>query len=174
MVRGIAELEEILEEIQKKVFLANRLDKLDDLLLKWGITQSLEESSIVDDKPKYGKIAIIGNSEIKENAVCEIFESFGISKDRLELCLDYELAQRYNYRKMHCNSAYSLILFGPVPHSAKEKGDSESIISSLEKDANYPPVVRILCSNGLKVTKSSLKKTISDILEKDIIRADTQ
>ena len=43
MVRGIAELDEILEEIQAKVFLANRMDELDELLEKWGFTQFIEK-----------------------------------------------------------------------------------------------------------------------------------
>ena len=65
MVRGLAELDEILEEIQAKVFLANRMDELDDLLEKWGFTQFIEKKVALDEAPKYGKIVIIGDTELR-------------------------------------------------------------------------------------------------------------
>ena len=88
MVRGIAELDEILEEIQAKVFLANRMDELDELLEQWGFTQFIEKKTAFDDSPKYGKIVIVGDTELKENIIFAVCKGFGISKDRVELCLD--------------------------------------------------------------------------------------
>ena len=171
MVRGLAELDEILEEIQAKVFLANRMDELDDLLEKWGFTQFIEKKVALDEAPKYGKIVIIGDTELKENIIMAVCKTFGISKDRVELCLSYEQAQKYNFRKMQYNPAYSAILFGPVPHSGAAKGFAGSIIAGVERGGGYPPVVRLSTGTELKITKATLKTALQDMLDKDIIRA---
>jgi len=171
MVRGIAELDEILEEIQAKVFLANRMDELDELLEKWGFTQFIEKKTAFDDSPKYGKIVIVGDTELKENIIFAVCKGFGISKDRVELCLDYEQAQKYNFRKMQYNPAYSAILFGPVPHSGAAKGFAGSIIAGVERGGGYPPVVRLSTGTELKITKATLKTALQDMLDKNIIRA---
>lgn len=88
----------------------------------------------------------------------------GISPERLKLYLDYEKAQKLNYRKMYCNSRYALILFGPIGHSARDKGDYSSIITAIEGENGYPPVIR-LGTNELKVTKTGFKKALADAIE---------
>jgi len=55
-------------------------------------------------------------------------------------------------------------IFGPMPHSGSEKGDSGSIIAALESEAGCPPVVR-LSSSGLKITKSGFGAKLMEMKE---------
>ena len=73
---------------------------------------------------------------------------------------------------MQYASNYSLVLFGPVPHSAKGKGDSESIIAEIEKQNGYPPVIRLEAGNELKITKNNFKKALCEALTRGIICKD--
>lgn len=173
MVRTVEELEEIIEAITKKVFVANRMDELDTLLEKLGLSEYIESTSpMIDEHTKLGKIVVIGESAIKEEVLFGVCKSLGIRKERLELCLEYVHTQKFNYRKMQYASNYSLVLFGPVPHSAKGKGDSESIIVEIEKQNGYPPVIRLEAGNELKITKNNFKKALCEALTRGIICKD--
>ena len=171
MSRSIDEIEEIIDKIREKVFLANRIGELDNLLLSLGLTDFVEPSPI-DEHYKCGKIVVIGNSDIKESILLGICKECGIGKERLEFCLDYNLAQKFNYRKMQYNSAYSVVMFGPVPHSTIDKKKSESIIAELESQKGYPPVVRLNTGNELKITKTNFKKAICTLLNDGVISSD--
>jgi len=65
---------------------------------------------------------------------------------------------------MQWQPTYSLIMVGPMPHSGSAKGDYSNIISALESEDGYPPVVR-LGSNGLKITKSDFKSKLIEMVE---------
>ena len=170
MVREIEEIDEILEEIRRRVFLANRTDTLDELLTSWGLKEFIYH--VVCVRYKSGKLISFGRSEIDERTVLAICRSFNIGQERVELCLDYHRAQKFDYRKLRNNLAYSVILFGAVPHSATDKGDSASIIAGMEKSCGYPPVKRLMAGGGLKITKSNLENAIKGLLSDNIICAD--
>lgn len=170
MVRGVEEIEEILDEIQKRVTFANRTDELDSLLKDWGLTEFISKE---DDRYKSGKIVVIAGSEVKERILVAICKEFNIGKDRLEFCLDYDKAQTYNYWKLRNNPSYSVILFGAVPHSATGKGVSGSVVAELESQSGYPPIKRLTTGGGeLKITKSNFKCAIKELLDSNIINAD--
>ena len=171
MARGIDELDEILDEIHKRVFLANRLDELDDLLIQWGLGEYVQHKESVE-RFATGKIVIIGASEIKESIILAICKDAGISKSRVETCLDYEKAQKFDYKKLRYNSMYSVVLFGAVPHSTVDRGDAGSIIVQLVSQSGYPPIKRLMAGEELKITKSNLKKAIQELLIKKIIMPD--
>ena len=171
MARGIDELEEILDEIHKRVFLANRLDELDDLLTRWGLDEFVHPHNEVE-RFSAGKIVVIGASEIKEPVLLGICKEAGISKSRVELCLDYYKAQKYDYKKLRYNSMYSAVIFGAVPHSAVGKGDAGSVIAQLESQSGYPPVIRLVAGEELKITKTNFKKAIYELLDQKIITTD--
>lgn len=168
--RGLEEIEEILDEIQKRVTLANQTDKLDALLKAWGLTEFLQSEE--DDRYKSGKIVVIGGANVDERILSGICKNYGIGKDRLEFCLDYDKAQTYNYKKLRYNSAYSVVLFGAVPHSATGKGDSGSVVAELESQSGYPPIKRLMAGNELKITKSNFKNMIKELIDSNIINAD--
>ena len=171
MARGIDELDEILDEIRNRVFLANRLDELDDLLTKWGLEEFVHPHDTVERYTE-GKIVVIGATEIKEPVLLGICKEMGISKSRVELCLDYDKAQKYDYRKLRYSSLYSAVLFGAVPHSTIWKGDAGSIIAQLESQSGYPPIKRLVAGEELKITKSNFKRAIQELLDQKIITTD--
>ena len=51
-----------------------------------------------------------------------------------------------------------------MPHSGSGKGDYSSVISAIEAEEGYPPVVR-LGSNGLKITKSDFRSKLTEMIE---------
>ncbi len=169
MVRGIEEIEEILDELRKKIIFANRMEELDDLLKTWGLAEFVRQE---ENRYKSGKIVVISGSEIKEQILVAICKDFNIGKDRLEFCLDYDRAQKYDYWKLRHNPSYSVVLFGAVPHSTTGKGDSGSVIAELEKQNGYPPIVRLTTGNELKMTKTNFKNAIRQLLDSGVINAD--
>lgn len=170
MVRSVEEIEDILDEIRKKVIISNRLDELDKLLEQWGFTDFIQDEP--EERYKSGKIVVIGGSDVEERILVGICKAFNIGKDRLEFCLDYNKAQKYDYRKLRHNPSYSVVLFGSVPHSATGKSDAGSVIAEIEKQSGYPPVKRLMAGNELKITKSNFKIAIKELLDDKIINAD--
>lgn len=74
----------------------------------------------------------------------------------------------FDFRKTQWSSKYSYILVGPMPHSGVAKGEYSSIISAIESEAGYPPVVK-MGTDGLKITKTSFRNTLEYLLtEKNI------
>ena len=57
-----------------------------------------------------------------------------------------------------------LLIVGPMPHSGSGKGGYGSVISALESEDGYPPVVR-LGSNGLKITKSDFRAKLEEMIQ---------
>lgn len=121
-------------------------------------------------KHKYsnGKIIIIGQSEVSKEKLIGVAKDYGISKDRFEFYLEYDDAKTVNLRKTRWSTNYSCILVGPMPHSGEAKGDSSSIITELENDDGYPPVIR-MGRNGLKISKTSFRESIECAIKKEIV-----
>lgn len=132
-----------------------------------------EEAKETDNQDPSGYIVVIGASMISANAIKGICKTMDISPKRLKLYLDYEEAQKLNYRSMYCSSRYALVLFGPIGHSARDKGGYSSIITAIEGQNGYPPVIR-LGTNELKVTKTGFKKALTDAIERGYIIQDQE
>ena len=155
--------EELAQHLTEILVKLNRTGRLHDLL------DLLEMESLINPDTGYqpykaGKIIVIGQSDAKEEALLSIASNLGISKNRLEFHLEYVDAEKYNFRKMQWQPSYSVILVGPMPHSGVSKGDFGSVISALENEEGYPPVVR-LGSNGLKITKSDFRTKLQDLID---------
>src|SRR5699024_10868092 len=120
-------------QLQKNLKEAYDNDYLERYLDDIGMSDLLptEEESFYETFPN-GKIVVIGDSSIKTKDIYGIFKSYGLSKDRVELVLDYNEAEKYQYKKMHYNTNYRLVLFGQVPHSTKRNHGKNSICSELE------------------------------------------
>ena len=121
--------------------------------------------SAYDTNPE-GKILIIGESRIKDNEIYGCLKEFGLRKERVELQLGYDKAKRFSFRNIQYNPNYRLLLFGPIPHSGEGKGEKSSIIKQIEDTDGYPKVIRLMDKNGLKITKTSLKRAISLEIER--------
>ena len=161
VIRG--ELEDNLEMILVKL---NRLDKLNELMALLGLSNYLGETDI--EVARGGKIIVIGESEVEKKTLEGVAKQYGIEKDRFEFYLNYKDAKTFDFRKTQWSSRYSCILVGQMPHSGLAKGDYGSIISALEAQDGYPPVVR-MGLNGLKITKSSFRNTLEYLVSEQKI-----
>ena len=175
-VNGLAMLEDSLKEIFDSDLTAilsklNRGGQLESFLEIIGYPELSPEYGNSYRPKSTGKILIVGGCSVDNTTIYKTAKALGISKNRLELCLDYKLASKYNYSKLQYNPDYPVILFGPIPHSGHEKDDYGSIIAAIENKEGYPKVVR-LGSNELKITKSNLKEALNNLIKDGIIVSD--
>ncbi len=165
-------LEEIIDTVTEKIYLANRTGELEKLLSNWGLSSLIKNdapsSDDFYDTHKDGTIVVIGDSQVKEHDLLGIVKSLGLDKDRFEFCLDHERIKTYQFSKMQYNPNYRLVIVGPMPHSTTGKGDSRSTISELENGSGYPKVIR-LGSNELKITKTNFKQALQEQQNADYI-----
>ena len=117
---------------------------------------------------KSGKIVVIGQSDVKADVLLSIGKQLGVDKNRFELYLDYEDAKTFKFRKMQWQPSYSVVLVGPMPQSGMSKGDASSIITAIESEEGYPPVVR-LGRNSLKITKTDFREKLKELIDRCII-----
>ncbi len=141
-----------IEEIISKL---NRIGKLEVFLDLIGCRELLGQSKEYC-QPKNGKIIVIGASKPSQENLEIAAGKLGISKTRFEFFLEYDASVRFAFRKAKWSTQYSAIMVGPMPHSGTSKGDYDSVISALEHDEGYPPVIRMGTTPGqLKITTSS-------------------
>ena len=148
----------------------NRCNKL-SLWLELMDMEDLLPSQEFSYKPyPTGKIVIVGETKVKRNEIEAIAKSLGIDKNRMELCLDYADTKRYNFKKLQYSSNHSLVLVGPMPHSATGKDEFSSVIVAMEETDGYPPVKR-MGTNGLRISKSGIRDALSEALKEGVIAA---
>ncbi|WP_279001499.1 hypothetical protein [Thomasclavelia cocleata] len=68
------ELEEVINDIIRKVTLANCIGKLEFLLHQWYLDNLLSDDSVYETN-KNGKIVVIVQSKVKKNVLIEITKS---------------------------------------------------------------------------------------------------
>ncbi len=117
---------------------------------------------------KEGIIIVVGKSDVPKEKLAGVAKSLGFEKERFEFNLDFEDGKTYNFRKTLYSDAYSAILVGEMPHSGTAKGNYSSIITALEGEEGYPPVVRVGMKD-LKITKASFRTTLEYLLEEGIV-----
>ncbi len=172
-IEELSDLEEELMEILPEKLMeiltrANTKGTLEDLLGLMELSDLLGAENHFETY-KDGKIVVIGGTEVKQEVLLSIAKQLGIDKNRFEFCLDYEGAQKFEYRKMQYAPQYRVVLFGPVPHSATGKGDSGSVISELENSEAYPRVERLLNGTELKITITNFREKLQQLLDEDYI-----
>jgi hypothetical protein len=112
------------------------------------------------------KILILGASQIKTKDILGIAKRFGLSKENLELHLDYTKNKRFDLEKIRWVSPYSGIMVGPIAHKVVGLGDNDSVLHTLDEEG-FPPCYAIRSVAGeLKITKSSLLKAFDSLLNK--------
>ena len=102
------------------------------------------------------------------NDVQKTITKFGISKDRVELHLEYK-PNGFNIDTLKYSLDYSLVLLGPMPHSMAGKDEYTSIITRMEREAGFPPVKRLMAGDELKITKTSIKGAMEDAISRGLI-----
>ncbi len=156
------EIHEISSNITQEM-LANYLNSLnvtgnmEAFLNNIGYRASLNEethdfNSVLNKK---GKILVIGESQLKKDKLLVTVGKEGFDKDRFEFITRYQDAKHYPFEKLKWNEHYSAVLFGPVPHKCVDTAGYSSIINKMMSEDGYPPVIRMMAANDLKITKTS-------------------
>ncbi|MGB4590232.1 MAG: hypothetical protein WBI17_13530 [Clostridiaceae bacterium] len=161
-------IQELPDTISHILSRANRTGIMEELLGMLEMTHLLQPA-FRSETDRKGKIVVIGESEVTEERLLAIAKGLGLEKKRFEFCLDYDRAQRFDYGKLHYESSYRVVLFGPIPHSTKGKGESSSAITEMERKLGYPRVVRLQNSHALKITQNSFKTALKGLIEENYI-----
>lgn len=174
MFYNIVEIEELSErlnsgDIIKLLTYLNRAHDLQGILTKAGLLALTRAPQSSYETYTKGCIVILGASAVKEEILMAICENAGISKNRVEVCLEYDKLQKYDISKFYYKPEYRVIFVGPMPHSAKGKKGSSSIIAEMENKQGYPRVIRLDQNGELKITKSNFKKAIWELINEDYI-----
>lgn len=167
-MKSVEELNDILEVIREKVFIANRMGELDNLLIDWKITTSSLQKDYYDTY-KDGKIVVIGAPTVKEKDLISIIKNYKLDIKRFEFCLDYDKSKTYNYKKLQFEPKYRLVIFGAVPHSSTGKLSSGNVVSQMKTVAGYPRVEALYNGSELKITKSNFKELLEKLIKENYI-----
>ena len=158
------ELDENLTQILTRL---NREERLENLLELMGL------SYLLKPEPQYtcfdnGTILVLGESKVPEATLLAIAMEQVLVKRRFEFHLVYDEGKAFDCRRIQWNPAYSLVLVGPMPHSSVGKGEDSSVITAMENNEGYPPVVR-LGSNALKITKTDFRIKLLEAIDRRFI-----
>ena len=173
MQLDLDKLEIVLDGVRERICQANRNDTLLDLLerLGWGDLLPLAPEDAFYTHPS-GQIVVLGASEVKKEKLIGAAKSLGISKERIELCLDYGELVRYDYHKLQYAPHYRLVLVGPMPHKTAGSGDFRSVVSAMQQpDAGYPRVEELRAGNELKITKTNFTQVLQKLLDEGFLKA---
>lgn len=144
----------------------NYSGQLAELLNVLGLENLLPYQKV--NSNKQGIILVIGQSEVKQNKLLAVAKELGFDKNRFEFCLDYSKAKTFQYKKMQYSPNYSYVLVGAMPHSVKDKGNFSSMITAMEEQEGYPPVIR-MGSNELKITKTGFYNCLKNLVKHNFI-----
>ena len=163
--------EQVVEKIRENMFLYNR-DSDPNALSEY--IKSIGMESLLTNTPQFetykkGKIVIIGQLSIKKTVMNGILKELGIDKNRLELCLEYEEIESFNFKKLRYSPQYRVVLVGSMPHSTSGTNNHSSAIAEMEQEPGYPRVVRLTANRELKITKTNLKETLKKLLQEEYI-----
>ncbi|MFC1688218.1 hypothetical protein ACFL07_00985 [Pseudomonadota bacterium] len=168
----IADLKQQAKKYQDEIDLLNA----EVLSLREKISSQSDEPSKETEKPanevqvrrnqRALKILILGASQLKQKDIFGIAKKFGLTKDNLELRLDYKKNKRFDLQTIRWISPYSAILIGPIAHKLVGLGDYSSVLQLLEEEG-FPPAQAIKTSSGgLKITKSGMTTAFEQIIDK--------
>lgn len=157
------------DELPHILISLNQKDKLAEFLEMIGMSDVLSPKGYEYKPMTSGNLVIIGGGKITKNEIIAIMESLNISRTRLECCLDYADAKRFNFRKLQYSAKYSVVMVGNMGHKAQDIGKASSAISMMENEDGYPPVMRLISNNELKITKSNFKEALSRAISDGLI-----
>lgn len=117
-----------------------------------------EIMTINEPKNSNGIILIIGASKLGKRSIIEIATEYGISKNEIELALDYGHNKRFNVNKLKHNSTYRCVLIGPNAHSMVGINGHDNLISRLRHEEGFPRFIELRTKAGeLQISKESIK-----------------
>ena len=150
--------EKIYQKVLKEVTDAFYNDKINEVLLKYGLNDEIEY-------PYYdinnSKILVVGNSVVNKDILVSIAKKYGIRENRLEFELDYTRLHNYDFGKLKNSMVYSDVLVGPLPHKVEGIDGFSSFLAMTDANpSEFPKITRLESSNELKITKESFKNGI--------------
>lgn len=144
----------------------NRIGELDLYLKHINIYDRMFEERKLDIRdPLIGKIAVIGQSEVRQNRLLGIGKDLGFDEKQFEFCLEYNDIGKYNFSKLK-NDKYSFIFVGPMPHKLEDVNGYSSMIERLRSEEGFPEVIELRNQNGFKITKTNFRQALEDILDR--------
>ncbi len=167
---SIEQMDELLEKIINRLFVANRNDELQDLLSQIGWDDLLFQKEDSFTNFRHGLIYVLGASEVKESKLIGAAKDLGISGRRFKFFSEYTKIKSFDFRGLRYNSKCAAILVGPMPHSTPGTEDYGNAIEAMcAPGSGYPPVLRLRASNELKITKNAFIEGMKQLLNDGII-----
>lgn len=152
------------EMIGNYLFKLNIIGGVDDFLEGLGITEKPEKvNSDTHYAIKDGKILVIGGTNIKKDKLLMAAGKEGFAKDRFEFVTAYDEAKTYPFEKLKWNDRYSAVIVGPIPHKVTGSAGYSSVISRMQTEEGFPPVVRCGTASDLKITRNSFVNALKQI-----------
>lgn len=108
------------------------------------------------------RILVVGQSQVSESHLLGICKTMGLKKNQVDFRLAYDAFDSLDIKSLQYNNTVAGILVGPLPH--KVRGQDNPIEALIDGDG-YPPTVRVESRAGeLKITKSSFKEGLENLL----------
>lgn len=120
------------------------------------LVENYLSEKIILSKGQY--VAVVGDSYISEKAIIILFAEYGIKKSNIKCCLDYQKYKSGKYSDLLNSDQCVGIIFGPIPHRAKNVDERElahKIFYATQKGGKV-----------LKLTKESLRDVLPEVVEK--------
>ncbi len=162
------ELEQVIDEITRRVILANRTDDIEELLDSWGMSDLIYKPTYYETE-KDGKIVVIGDSKVCEKDLIGITKKLGLDPARFEFYLEYKKAKTYPFDKLQYDLKYRLVMCGPLPHSTSGKHDAGCAIEYMKKKEGFPRIEELRSGNELKITKSNFESKLRELVLKNYL-----
>lgn len=110
------------------------------------------------------KILVLGNTDIRINEMRAIARDyFGFEKSDFEFITDYEKIKKAGLR-VYGSERFVAVIFGNCPHKVAGMGNYTSMIDEFKQRQDCPLAIDARNeAGGLKITKQSFKKAISQV-----------
>lgn len=150
-------IEEVKNQIEIDITVANRSGTLDDYLRKIGF---LKEEYLYCE-PHTSKVLVMGQTSVGKSELVKVIKDLGLDPNRFEFILDYNDCKRYPMYTLRGNTKYSDLLLGPMPHKTNGMGDCSSIIAEIRNNQTDYPKAQVMMANGeIKITKASFREAL--------------
>lgn len=147
--------EKIYQKVLQEVTQASAENRIDELLIKYGLNDEIEYSYYDINN---SKILVVGDSRVSIDDLIGIAKKYGISSNKLEFELDYTRLHNFDFGKLRNSLTYSDVLVGPLPHKVEGIDGFSSFLAMVDNNpSDFPKVIRLEASNELKITKESFK-----------------
>lgn len=172
MPLDVEELERVFDAVRQRLCVANQDGTLGMLLKHMGLEHVLNGDDIYrTDEARRGDIIVLGDPRVEVRHLQGVAKDIGIAKERIRF-LDFDEAQKYDISLWQYSQTIAAILCGPLPHKGTGMGDATSMVVALETGEGYPPVKRMQSSTGLKLTKSSFRTALCELVVEGIVSPD--